>query len=318
MTGKAPRVLVTGASGFVGRLTVKTLAARTDVDAIVALDVAPPSERLAGVEYRTQSVCDASLTELFSDRKIDVVVHLASVLRPPKEAGDDLAYRVDVEGTQNVLGACVAAHVRKLIVTSSGAAYGYHADNPDWLDEADGIRGNREFAYSYHKRLIEEMLARARDEHPELRQLVFRPGTVLGDTVKSPVTDLFEKPVMLGVLGSRSPFVFIWDEDVVECLVRGVVGDEEGIYNLAGDGAMTPREIARVLKKPLLPVPASVLRAALRLLQRFGRSTYGPEQVKFLQYRPVLSNARLKRDFGYTPRYSSRQAFERYARMLRR
>ena len=56
------------------------------------------------------------------------------------------------------------------------------------------MRGNAEFAYSHHKRLIEEMLAKARTEHPELKQLIFRPGTVLGETVHSPVTDLFERP----------------------------------------------------------------------------------------------------------------------------
>ena len=39
---------------------------------------------------------------------------------------------------------------------------------------------------------------------------------------------------------------------------------------------------------------------------------HGPEQVRFLRYRPVLANDRLKDDFGYTPAYTSREAFERY------
>ena len=118
---------------------------------------------------------------------------------------------------------------------------------------------------------------------------------------------------MLGVRGYPSPFVFIWDEDVVECLVRGVVGPQTGIFNLAGDGAMTPQEIARTLGKPFVPVPAPVLRTALRILKKLGKSPYGPEQLKFLQFRPVLSNQRLKDDFGYEPRFTSREAFERYA-----
>jgi UDP-glucose 4-epimerase len=37
---------------------------------------------------------------------------------------------------------------------------------------------------------------------------------------------------------------------------------------------------------------------------------YGPEQVDFLRYRPVLSNRRLKEEFGFTPRKTSRQVFE--------
>lgn len=331
------RVLVTGAAGYVGRLLVAALAAREDVERIVALDVTPvadtpwgPSssrvpassedqhededERDADVTYVQLSVCDPGVSDLVRDSAITCVVHMASVVRPPKHGGDDLAYRVDVEGTQNVLDACLAHGVKKLIVTSSGAAYGYHADSPGWLSEDDPVRGNQEFAYSYHKRLIEEMLARARTEHPELKQLIFRPGTVLGESVHSPVTDLFEKPVMLGVRGYPSPFVFIWDEDVVECLVRGVVGSHTGVYNLAGDGAMTPQEIAKTLGKRFVPVPAALLSTALFVLKKLGKSPYGPEQLKFLQYRPVLSNARLKQEFGYTPRLSSREAFERYAR----
>ncbi len=67
--------------------------------------------------------------------------------------------------------------MRQIIVTSSGAAYGYHADNPEWLTEDDPVRGNEAFAYSHHKRLVEEMLAVCRTQHPELRQVVLRVGT---------------------------------------------------------------------------------------------------------------------------------------------
>lgn len=315
---KKPAVLVTGAAGYVGGLTVAALAQRKDeLSAIVALDVRQPpeSDRLEGVEYVLGSVTDATVGTLLETHGIDTVVHLASILRTSKGEGEKLAYDVDVNGTRNVLEQCVEHGVKKLIVTTSGASYGYHADNRKWLMEEDPIRGNAEFAYSLHKRLIEGMLAEYRDEHPELQQLVFRPGTIVGENVSSPVTDLFEKKAMVGVLGSAAPFVFIWDQDVVACIVRGVFGSETGIFNLAGDGALTPKEIAQRLDKPYLPLPASALKLALGVLQRLGKTQYGPEQVKFLAYRPVLSNRRLKERFGYTPK-TSRDAFEIYVRGL--
>jgi UDP-glucose 4-epimerase len=312
---RRPSVLVTGSAGYLGRLTVAALAAiRDELDAVVALDVAEVAEdkRLPGVAYAQKSVCDEGLEDILRAHAIDTVVHLAAIVRPPAQGGVELAYKVDVEGTRNVLEACVKASVKKLIVTTSGAAYGYHRDNRPWLREDDPLRGNDDLPYSRHKRLVEEMLARYRGEHPELAQLVFRPGTIVGDTVKSPVTDLFERPFVLGVAGSSSPFVFIWDQDVVACILRGVLGPETGIYNLAGDGALTPREIARRLRKPYLPIPAPLLQTALRALRRLGKTPFGPEQVNFLRYRPVLSNTRLKRDFGYTPRLTSSEAFELY------
>ncbi len=270
------------------------------------------------MEYVDGDIGDPALAELIRKHHVDTVVHLASIVRAPKGAPEDLAYRVDVLGTRNVLGACVANGVKLLIVTSSGAAYGYHADNAPWLDEDDPIRGNDEFPYSKHKRLVEEMLARYRTKHPELGQLVLRPGTILGEGTTNQITDLFDKPVMLGVAGSDSPFVFIWDRDVVACIVAGVLERKTGLYNLAGDGAMTTRQLARRLGKPYLPIPAEVLSGALAVLKRLGLSQYGPEQVGFLRYRPVLANRRLKEGFGFTPTYTSRQVFDLWLDWKRR
>ncbi|MBT8470002.1 MAG: SDR family oxidoreductase [Myxococcales bacterium] len=315
--GAGPAVLVTGAAGYVGRLCVAALAKRrNELSALVALDwtAVEPRERLAGVDYAQADICDPALEKLFRTHGIDTVMHLASIVRSPKGAPKDLAYRVDVLGTQNILAACEAAQATRLIVTSSGAAYGYHPDNPDWLDENDPLRGNDEFEYSKHKRIVEDMLARWREERPELRQIVFRPGTVVGPDVHSPVTDLFEKPIILGIVGADSPFVFIWDQDLVACLVDAVFSDKVGVYNQAGDGAVTPREIAKLLKKPYVPLPASLVQTILWTLKSLGLTENGPERVKFLRYRPVLSNRRLKEEYGYTPKLSSREAFELYAR----
>jgi UDP-glucose 4-epimerase len=309
-------VLVTGAAGYIGGLVVRALAGRrSELSGLVALDVRepPPSDRLDGVVYVNKSVCDATLADVLAEHHVDTIVHLASILKPPKNGGEDLAYQVDVEGTRNVLASALKHRVKKLIVTTSGAAYGYHPDSPSWLTEADPIRGNEEIAYSRHKRLIENDLERYRRDHPELGQLVFRPGTVIGAGVSTPVTELFEAKLMVGVAGSNSPFVFIWDQDVVECIVRGVFGPETGIYNLAGDGALSPQEIAARLGKRYLPLPAGLIAGALSVLKRLGKSPYGPEQVKFLRYRPVLSNRALKERFGYTPQKTSREAFELYA-----
>ena len=315
--GTGPAVLVTGAAGYVGRLCVAALSERLEeLTALVALDwiKVDASERIKGVVYEQGDICDHALKDLFRKHGIDTVVHLASIVRAPKGAPADLAYRVDVLGTQNILEACEISGATRLIVTSSGAAYGYHPDNPDWLDENDPLRGNEEFEYAKNKRLVEKMLAEWREERPELRQIVFRPGTIVGADVHSPVTELFEKPVMLGIVGSESPFVFIWDQDLVACLVDAVFSDKVGIYNQAGDGALTPREIATMLGKPYVALPASVVKVVLWALKGLGMTDNGPERVAFLRYRPVLSNRRLKEEFGYVPRLTSREAFELYAR----
>ncbi len=308
-------VLVTGACGYVGRLVVAALGA-DPAFRVLATDVrsVAPGQGCPGVEHGVMDVRSPELTALFSRFEPTSVVHLASIVTPGKGSSRELEYSVDVLGTENVLRACLAARVPHLVVTSSGAAYGYHKDNPAWLTEDHPLRGNQGFAYARHKRLVEEMLARYRAEHPQLRQLVFRPGTILGEGTQNQITALFCKPRLLSIRGSASPFVFVWDQDVVAAIVRGVRLGASGIYNLAGDGAMSLAEIARALGKPLLPLPAWLVRAALAVAKPLGLTAYGPEQVDFLRYRPVLDNRRLKEEFGYLPQKTSREAFEVFAR----
>jgi len=310
------RVLITGARGYVGSLVVEALAGDRDgIAAIVAADVRPtPAEaRLPGVEHVEADVRDPGLAALIASRRIDTVVHLAAIVTPGRNSSPELEYSVDVDGTRNVLEACVAGGVGHLTVTSSGAAYGYHADSAPLLDEDQPLRGNDEFPYARHKRLVEEMLADHRIRHPQLGQLIFRPGTILGPSTRNQITNLFEKRVVVGVGGAATPFVFVWDQDVAACIVHGVRTGKTGIYNLAGDGVMTLREIAARLGKPYLPVPPAVIGGALAVLSRVGLSRYGPEQVGFLRYRPVLDGRRLERDFGYRLRRTTREVFELYA-----
>ncbi len=308
-------VLVTGAGGYIGRQLIAALAEnRSSLGTIVAADIrdTPAGERLDGIEYRVGDVRDPELERLLTEFDIDCVVHLAAIVTPGPDSTRQFEYSVDVLGTQNVIDCCVAAGVGQLIVTSSGAAYGYHSDNPVPLREDDPLRGNPEFAYADHKRQVEERLEQARREHPELRQLIFRPGAILGATVANQITAMFEKRFVLGIAGSDAPFSFVSDRDVVGALRKGIDDDATGIYNLVGGGATTMRQIADRLDKRLIPVPAVAVRTVLRVLRPLGKSQYGPEQVDFLRYRPVLSNDRLVNEFGYRPLQTSDEVFDEY------
>jgi UDP-glucose 4-epimerase len=264
------------------------------------------------VDYLTMDICSPELGPAFEKFGVDGVVHLAAVVTPGKKSNRQLEYNVDVLGTENVLKACLKGGVKRIIYTSSGAAYGYHADNPSWLDEGDPIRGNVEFAYSYHKRLVEEMLARYRKEHPELAQLIFRPGFILGATTRNQITNLLDQPRITGLKGASSPFVIIWDQDVVGAILQGIFRGGSGIYNLAGDAILTLSEIAGLMGKPYRELPVWAVTVAFWVGNKLGLTQYGPEQVRFLRYRPVLSNRRLKEEFGYIPQKTTRQAFEYY------
>lgn len=316
------RVLVTGGSGFLGTEVVRALAARADVGAIIVADLHPPPDlaersgakgRAGVLEYVPCDVTDPhSVAAVFADRQIDVVVHLAAIVNPGQDA--ELEYAVDVEGAAHVFAVAVAHGVRRLVVSSSGAAYGYHADNPIPLRESDRLRGNEEFPYSRHKRIVEEMLADYRRDHPEVRQCVLRIGTILGPGVDNQITRLWQARRILHIAGSDSPFVFIWIDDVAAIIARAAIDGPPGIYNVAGDGALTVPQIAARVGAKLLTLPAWLLAAVLWVGSRLRLTEHGPEKVRFLRYRPVLDNSRLTTEFGYTPRRTSAEAFDEYWR----
>lgn len=296
------RILITGAAGYIGHQLGNRLAQDFEV---VGTDLR--SREDLSFPLQIMDIRDRELATLMKQHEITHVVHLASVLQASKDRERD--FDIDVNGTRNVLRACIEAGVRHLTVTSSGAAYGYYADNPEWIDESDAIRGNAEFAYSDHKRQVEELLATFRNNHPELRQLIFRPGTVLGSETRNQITGLFEARRVLTIKGSDSPFVFIWDQDVLAAMEMGIREDKRGIYNMAGDGALSMREIAKRLNKPTLNLAPWMLKSALQVAKWLGKPT-GPEQINFLRYRPVLSNQRLKHEFGYQLQKTSAETLE--------
>ena len=296
------RILITGAAGYIGHQLGNRLAAHYPV---IGTDIC--SRENLDFAIKILDIRDTKLAQLLIDEQITHVVHLASILQASKDRDRD--FDIDVNGTRNVLRCCVEAGVNHLTVTSSGAAYGYHADSPAWIDEQDELRGNMEFAYSDHKRQIEELLADFRQQHPQLQQLIFRPGTVLGADTRNQITSLFMAPRVLALKGSDSPFVFIWDQDVMNAMEIGIREDKTGIFNMAGDGALTMKQIAEKLNKPLLTLPVWLVKAGLQVAKWSGKTT-GPEQVNFLRYRPVLANRRLKEEFGYKLAKTSAETFD--------
>ncbi|WP_435200610.1 SDR family oxidoreductase [Janibacter sp. GS2] len=301
------KILITGGSGFLGTSVGAGLVSAGH--SVISADLRPAVT--PGVTSTPLDVTDAvGVRSLLLEHRPEAVVHLAAIVTPGKGSQREVERRVDVDGTRNVVAGCVAAGVRRLVVSSSGAAYGYHPDNPDWITEDHPVRGSVEFAYSDHKAQVEHLLAAARREHPQLEQVVLRIGTILGERVDNQITALFLRKRLLGIRGARSPFVFIWDADVAAIVQRAVVGDVIGTFNVAGDGALPITQIAERLGKQVLWLPGGVLRAALAVGSTVGVSRYGPEQTRFLKYRPVLDNTRLREVFGYTPTHTSAEAFE--------
>jgi UDP-glucose 4-epimerase len=307
------RVLVTGGTGYLGRLVVARFI-RAGIPT-VSVDIRKPGAHREGVVEVVSDLRDADLPALLREHGTTAVVHLAAIVEPPRGMPEDQLESIEVGGTEAVLDACAATGIRHLTVLSSGAAYGYTARNDGrLLDEEAPTPGSAGFAYARHKAMVERLVSRSRRLYPEVGILLLRPGTILGASTNNQITALFRQPVVLGLREAESPFVFVWDEDVAEIIVQGVQRGVTGTFNVAGDGAMTLADIAATEGRRLVRLPSAAVRRALAIGRRLGLARYGPEQVDFLRHRPVLDNARLHRAFPGLPSLSSRETYELYRR----
>ncbi|XGU20330.1 NAD-dependent epimerase/dehydratase family protein [Rhodococcus sp. 3Y1] len=110
--------LVTGGNGFLGTAVIDALIAQGITVVCVDLTVKDtPDDRIRRVRA---DVCDPTeLGRVFGQYRPNVVIHLASIVNPGKTTTAEQEYRVDVDGTRNVLAACVEHGVGRIVVSSS-------------------------------------------------------------------------------------------------------------------------------------------------------------------------------------------------------
>ena len=142
-------VAVTGPTGEIGLAALRALDHSPTVGRVIGMARSPfrPSDHELSekVEYRRGDVLDRdSVDELVAGA--DVVVHLAFIIMGDPEE----ARAINLEGSRNVFEATVAAGAKRLVYTSSVAAYGFHADNPQPLTEDVEPHGSESFYYSAH------------------------------------------------------------------------------------------------------------------------------------------------------------------------
>ncbi|TXJ03035.1 MAG: NAD-dependent epimerase/dehydratase family protein, partial [Aquabacterium sp.] len=140
------RVLITGAAGFIGQQVLSDLAVQQPNWQLFAADIREITARDNIHPLHLDISQRAEVLKVVAQCRPDAIVHLASVVSPPPGMSEETLHAIDVGGTQAIVEAAVANGVGQLIVTSSGAAYGYYPENAEWIDEHDPLRGHARFA----------------------------------------------------------------------------------------------------------------------------------------------------------------------------
>jgi UDP-glucose 4-epimerase len=304
------RYVITGGSGYIGSRLVDLLERRDDTEKIVICDVAPPKGYRPHTEFEKVDVRDREAVRAVLDRvRPDVLVHLAFILNPSHD--EQFAYNVDVNGTHNVLEAASAAGTQQVLVTTSGVAYGAFADNPVPLTEEDPVRGVAGFSYARDKTESDRLCQLWALNHPDRVMTIVRPCIVFGPNVDNYLVRLWTKqPFAVDVGTIDRDIQFVHEDDVVEAITALLLGRHAGAYNVAGDGLMTNRECAEMIETKIRKMPLGLYRRLARVAWKLRQSEVPPGGIEFAVHSWLLSNEKLKRTTGWSPKYSSRQTFE--------
>jgi nucleoside-diphosphate-sugar epimerase len=289
------RILVTGASGFVGRpLCAQLLSRGHDVAALVRRDGSQPPQTRA----LSGDLGDAPrLAALLADERPDCVVHLAAEIA--SQRSERKLREVNVDGTAHLLDACLAlageqpsAGPRVVFASTvvTGDAHGalLSEDRPLPVQTPYG-RSKQE-----GERLVLES---------GLPAVVVRPSHVYGPGgwyVEELIAQL-RRPGRFAVIGSGSN---LWDvvhvDDVAAALVLAVESAPAGsTYHVADDEPITFYDFMALTARELALGPPRRTPAAL------ASFVAGRNAVAAAVRSARSSNAKIKRELGWTPRFAT-------------
>jgi len=218
---------------------------------------------------------------------------------------------INVIGTMQLLAACQKApSVRKLVVKSSTAVYGSSPQDPALFTEDLEPNAMARSGYAKDSVEVEGYVRGFARRRPDVAVTTLRFANFVGPKVTTPLTSYFSLPVVPTVLGFDPRMQFVHERDGLEVLWRVTLGDHGGTFNIAGDGVVTLSQAIRRAGRPSIPLPQPAAPWIGQFLRRLGVADFSTEQMRFLSYGRVVDTTRMKDVLGFTPRYSTREAFD--------
>jgi UDP-glucose 4-epimerase len=332
-------VAVTGPTGEIGRAVLGALERSSGVRNVLGMARRPFDPVAHGwkkVSYRQGDVLDpAAVAELVANT--DVVVHLAFLI----VGGPCETRAVNLEGSRNVFQAAVSAEAKRLVYTSSVAAYGFHGDNPQPLTEEAPARGTASHYYSAQKAEVEMMLKEVL-RGSAIAPYVLRPCIVAGPDApllidSLPYTQISERlpgpvlrlldgvPILRPVLPDPGvPFQLVHHDDLASAIRSVVLGrGKPGIYNLAGSGELTVKDLARELGWYSIPMPDLAVDTVAEMVGRLGFLPAQAQWVAAFREPVIMDVAKARRELKWRPQRDALQtlretiAAERLDRFVR-
>ena len=300
--------LVTGGSGYFGSLLVARLLAKGEKVRI--FDILDATDRPPEVEFIEGDVRDKAAVNK-AVQGADIVHH--NVAMVPLAKDKNAFWSVNSTGTANVLEACRAAGIRKLVYTSSSAVFGI----PEQLPVDEFVTPRPAEAYGKAKLAGEEMCWRFADAGLDVS--IIRPRTIMGHGRLGIMQILFDWvrqgrniPVFDG---GHNRYQFVHADDLAEACLLAANRPGPRAYNIGAERFGSMRDTLQALVdhagtgSRIKSVPSAPAVKAMEFTSTLGLSPLGAYHSLMYGRDMYFDGARAHEELGWSARYSNAEMF---------
>lgn len=247
------RILVTGGAGFIGKYLVKSLLKKDNTVTIFDNFSNSTKNSINFLVEAGAKVIEGDITELQdllnATKDHEIVIHLAAKISVSESINNPTeTFRVNVDGTNNVLIACEKNGVKKLIISSSAAVYGESSPNVKLTEESSMKPIS---PYGKSKMKMEQKIREFTSKH-NIDCIILRFFNIYGIGQSSEyagvITKFIEKikenkPIEIFGNGLQTrDFVAI--HDVINSIHNALLYNKSGIFNIASGRVITIKDLA--------------------------------------------------------------------------
>ena len=312
------KVLITGASGFVGSALCNHLVSR-DFDVVATVRDLPDAS-VPSVEYRI--VTEMSSTTGWSDALagVQTVIHCAARVHVMRDhAQDPLTEfrRVNTLGTEILARAATHCGVKRLVFLSSIKVNGENTLPDTPFDQSSPAKPQDPYAIS--KWEAEQLLTQIATE-TELEVVTLRCPLVYGPRVKGNFLRLLQAvdysiPLPLALARNRRSFIYLDNltDAIATCLTHTAAAGKTYLVS-DGEDVSTTELIARIAQA--LGKPSRLWPCPLGLMELAGRMTGKSDEIARLLGSLCIDSSKIRSELDWTPPYTLQQGLAETARWL--
>jgi len=303
------RILITGLSSYLGLRLARRLETDDRIEAIVGVDLEEPPWHIDKLEFVRADIRSPLIARTLDATRVDTLIHTNISSHPSRLGGRSQMKENNVIGTLQLLAVAQRARLlERVIMKSSTAIYGMGPKEPSIVGEEHDNRHAHLYGYGKDCAEAETYVRDFGRRRKDVDVVILRTQSLIGPTVHTNMTDYLSLPIIPTALGYDPRLQLVHEDDAVEAFSLATHAGARGIYNISGDGVVFLSKAVRMLGKLQVPMLYPVAKSAGAVLCRLGAVDFPADQLQFLVYGRVVDSSRARREFGFSPRYTTEEA----------